>query len=866
MKPQMITIYAAATLLICSCAQMQLTSENEHLSAASSGQIPLNNNEKVTRVNVDPNFEFDTKREYQPISVDISKVKKLTPWEFHPDSPRYLKHRSTKGGESFFTEEQRQALLEQSYALKPDSSIQIATDKSGTLAPGSLSAFDSMDFTETNGYTPPDLELAAGPNHLIAVANSAMEVYNKSGISLVGSLALNSLFSGTVCGDTANFLAAFDPNVLYDEAYDRFIIGVDQVDGSSSNHYCVAVSQTNDPTTTWNVYSFNTLSGGAWMDYPHAGVGDDAIYMGGNMFGAGFTGGRVWAFDKQAMYAGLPATAASVVMPSGLNTPQPINLHGFNQGTWPVGDPHYIMMSNGFVTSSITVLSWDNPFNGTNGVLSNLGSITLGTAALPVASQQSGAGNFATHQDSRVLDFEYRNGYGWTNHTTACNPGGGTVNCLRWAQIDLSSITLGPAGTGTFGSDGDYRIYPDLAVNHCNDMSIGYTHTSSTTFPSIRYTGRESGDAANILQAENTLINATVPYTASSSRWGDYTGMTIDPDGETFWYLGQYSKVIGGGNNWGSHIGSFSYGSCNVAVPPAADAYIRDLPADNGYEPDPVPGNMWTSSGIWNSLDNAASGGHQNPEFGQVNHMFAQLINNGPNQTPTDINGRVHFYYANAATGLSWDVDWTEFGSVSVSSLPAWGFANVSAPFDPPGTGHYCIVARWVSDQDPMTFAEGSSINTNTRNNNNIAWRNMNVVNEVLLPEGVINEVIVRNISKNDGFVGLGVLDYSERAFLEFGTVTLRLEDKLLERWLQNGAQGEGIAFDEKTRDIVIKSPQARLYQITLGPREEFKAKLIFKAPEPTGQKFHVSLTQFDAQDKPVGGVDYQIQRVEQGK
>ena len=704
-------------------------------------------------------------------------------------------------GESLFSDEVRKQLLKDAYALPVDKSIQTPNNKRNPfspLAPSPLTAFDSMDETETNGYTPPDPELAVGENHIVAVANSAMEIYNKSGTSLVGPLALTSLFAGTVCGDTGNFLAAFDPNALYDEEYDRFVIGVDQKDGSSSNHYCVAVSQTNDPTTSWYIYEFDTLSGGLWMDYPHAGIGDDAIYMGGNMFSSWFQGGRIWAFDKRLMYAGLPTQVASVATPSGLNTPQPINLHGFKQGTWPSGQPHYIVMSNGFTTTSISTLSWTDPFNGSNGTLTNLGSISLGTTGSPVSSEQSGAGNFASYLDARVLDFEYRNGYGWTTHTVACNPGSGTVNCIRWAQIDLSSNTLGPAGTGTFGSNNEYRIYPDLAVNHCNDMSVGYTHSSSSTFPSIRVNGRQSTDAANTLQSETTLINASVPYTASSSRWGDLYRNDDRPRWRNVLVFGQYSKSIAGGNNWGLHIGSFNYSDCDASDSTAADAYIRDLPADVGHEPDPVPGNMWTSPEIWNSLDTNPGGGHENPEFGQTNFVFVRLINAGPNQTPANISGRIHLYYAHASTGLDWDSDWTEFGTIPVNNLAAWNSIEDYAPFNPPGTGHYCIVARFVSDQDPMTFAEGVSINTNTRNNNNIAWRNMNIVNDVMLPEGVSNEVIVRNISREFDRLHLGVIDFSKETFLQFGNITLFLEDELLERWFEGGAKSEGIYFDEK--------------------------------------------------------------------
>ena len=59
-----------------------------------------------------------------------------------------------------------------------------------------------------------------------------------------------------------------------------------------------------------------------------------------------------------------------------------------------------------------------------------------------------------------------------------------------------------------------------------------------------------------------------ITYTAFDSaprRWGDYTGMTIDPDGLTFWYLGEYSKDTGTTNGrWGTWINSFTFPSCGL--------------------------------------------------------------------------------------------------------------------------------------------------------------------------------------------------------------------------------------------------------------------------------------------------------------
>ena len=60
--------------------------------------------------------------------------------------------------------------------------------------------FDSMDYTECcggGGNVPPDPELTVGPNHIIAVVNVALEIYDKSGNSLVGPTTFDSFMSAS---------------------------------------------------------------------------------------------------------------------------------------------------------------------------------------------------------------------------------------------------------------------------------------------------------------------------------------------------------------------------------------------------------------------------------------------------------------------------------------------------------------------------------------------------------------------------------------------------------------------------------------------------------------------------------------------
>lgn len=462
------------------------------------------------------------------------------------------------------SEAEAEVLRAQALLLPPNANIQ-TTEAVRPLAPTPLTSFESLLAGDNVGGTsvPPDPELSAGPDHLIAVVNTAFEIYDKSsGTTLVGPSDLDTLF-GPLSGCTG----LFDPTTNYDEETGRFIIGAD--DG---NAYCIAVTQTADPTGVWNLYRVPTLVSGATLfDYPHSGVGPVGYFFGSNQFAGGFVEGRIWAMDKHDLYAG-NANPGCVSHSTGQDsTPWPADYHG----PFPSTDKQYFM-TEVYDGANHTVWEWTDPFGADNLVRAgdvNLNTATGVTAGFPVDAPQMGGG-FLQANDWRGQSTFYRNGRLWmTNQTISCNPGSGTVDCVRWAEIDPDGG--GPSvpavvQAGVFASNGEYRTFASLAVDACDNMAIGYSKTSTSIFPGTFVNGRLAGDTPGTLQTEITLKAGETNYSAfdgSPYRWGDYTGMTIDPDGERFWYLGEYSESASGSGSadWGNYIGSFTFG-CDAQV------------------------------------------------------------------------------------------------------------------------------------------------------------------------------------------------------------------------------------------------------------------------------------------------------------
>jgi len=120
------------------------------------------------------------------------------------------------------------------------------------------------------------------------------------------------------------------------------------------------------------------------------------------------------------------------------------------------------------------------------------------------------------------------------------------------------------------------RFMPSLALDRAGNMAMGYSTsvttaspvtvpgTVTTGFPSIAYAGRLAGDPVNTFSKSEQLFFAGTASQTGINRWGDYSGMTLDPDGCTFWYTSEYANPADQTFNhrWLTKFGSFRYTEC----------------------------------------------------------------------------------------------------------------------------------------------------------------------------------------------------------------------------------------------------------------------------------------------------------------
>jgi subtilisin-like proprotein convertase family protein len=153
---------------------------------------------------------------------------------------------------------------------------------------------------------------------------------------------------------------------------------------------------------------------------------------------------------------------------------------------------------------------------------------------------------------------------------------------------------------GTLSSSGNYRSFPAIAPNACGDLAVGYTRMNTSSFPSVYIAGREAGDPAGQLKNETLVHAGEATYTAYDTaprRWGDYTGMGIDPDGVTFWYVGEYSRNQATAR-WSTWISAATFPGCSVGPTPTPGPTAT---ATNTPLPTNTPGP--TSCTVYNSTD-----------------------------------------------------------------------------------------------------------------------------------------------------------------------------------------------------------------------------------------------------------------------
>jgi hypothetical protein len=482
----------------------------------------------------------------------------------------------------------------------PDSVLQGPAQTTLSFALSALSTNSGLNILGVgNGFTGyttsqavvPDSNVAVGPTQFVQFVNRSFAVFDKStGAKAYGPASGNTLWQalGAPCDAQTNS----DEIVQFDKVAGVWVMLMPA--WTNPDQLCVAVSNTADAAnTTWNLYVY-PVPADLFDDYPKLAVWPDSYYVSYNQGDDNvFVGAAACALDRGAMLTGAaaPTMQCFTNIPTSYGALLPGDLDGATPP--PAGSPEYFLNFDGN-DASLDLwqfhVDWTTPANSWFGSSSTDSSPTN----IPVAAFTEACGETATellyttgacipqigttqkldsYGDRLMYRLAYRNfgignGNGGyedlvVNHTVTLGTSSSQTG-VRWYELQNPGTGFGLYQQGTYAPDSSYRWMGSIAMDHNGDIALGYSVSSATMSPSIRYTGRVPGDALGTMESEIDILSAASVAHGSqttSYRWADYSGMSIDPtDDCTFFYTTEYIPTTG--SSWSTRIASFSFQSC----------------------------------------------------------------------------------------------------------------------------------------------------------------------------------------------------------------------------------------------------------------------------------------------------------------
>jgi hypothetical protein len=319
------------------------------------------------------------------------------------------------------------------------------------------------------------------------------------------------------------------------------------------------------------------------------------------------------------------------------------------------------------------------------------------------------------------------------------------------------------------------------------------------------------------------------------------------------------------------------------------DLYIKDSAEDFGEEPNVVSPFTWSSPDIWVRHQQDYNPEHQNPEYHptQPNYIHIKIGNKGcGTSSGTD---QLKVYWSKAATSLGWDFHWVGntfvngasmgdlIGTFTIPPIESNKEIVLAVPWIVPNgvdyqdinsdPWHFCLLSRIISNDDPMTFPEIEWLGVNVPNNNNIAQKNVTVVDidTATLGDPIGGVVAVGNVFSEIKTYSLNLIPDSKeigKKIFEEAEVSIKLDETLMRAWSDGGKIGNDIRLVSDNK-IIVTGHNARLDNIRFNPNEigTLNLEFNFLIKEITSKDhftYHV-IQKENLTEKIIGGETYEI-------
>ena len=447
-------------------------------------------------------------------------------------------------------------------------------EPSSAPSPSLANNFNAVD--DNNLFIPPDTEGAPGLDKLVVTVNGTVRIQQKSDGTVLSSVLLNTFF-----GAIPSVGTVFDPHVLYDPYAGRWIVVA--VSDSTPAKVLLAVSQSSDPSGSWNEYSVDSdPTNQAWADYPTVGFNKNWIVVSVNMFvGNSFVRTQTYAFDKGKAYAGAGAGGGAYQLFTRLYatdedfTLAPAATYDSNaddlyltedyDGTGAFSTLPLRLFKLGGPVGSATLTRLSDPSGPALTTLGHWSDVSSGSVGFAL---QFGSNKPIDTGDARLTQCVYRNSAVWCTNAVFLPLSSPSRSAVQWYEIDPATSRVLQAGrisddSGT--STRKFFAYPSIAVNKYNDALLGFSRFASDQYAGADYAFRACGDPANTFRDEAQYMSGAgsyfKTYSGTVNRWGDYSGTWVDPSDDTsMWTIQEYAKAppSPNGGTWGTWWGALA--------------------------------------------------------------------------------------------------------------------------------------------------------------------------------------------------------------------------------------------------------------------------------------------------------------------
>jgi hypothetical protein len=434
--------------------------------------------------------------------------------------------------------------------------------------------------TATDGE-PPDPFVAAGPDHVIQVVNTAVMITDRSNDNIV----VRDLFDLFGLGEfyPLHDVAYFDPRVIYDSLHARWIVTEASFDcrtagppTTGTGYIDIAISDGPDPGVGWSIWSLPYVD--ELPDYPGLGTSTDKVVVSANVFP--LVNGGPMGCDASNSYQGAEMDVMAWSELTGTGDLFYTSTFSNQFFSWrpalqtPATSATVFAVAERFDEDVEYARITGNPAGGaaTTVTIANLTNVISGFLGVP-QPQQPGPDEISNAVDQRPTDAVWKNNKLAFVSTYPCDAPDGIAedrDCVRVSELSTAT----PASPT--------RIQDFLIAQNAHDLfmgGIGYalnddlhvawtrSGTAAGHYPTS-YAAYQAADAPNNTISNRAIVAAgTAPY--NGNRWGDYVGVAQDPQvPNAVWDGNQYAGGPGF-NNWATEITQLQTGgSSYVPIPP----------------------------------------------------------------------------------------------------------------------------------------------------------------------------------------------------------------------------------------------------------------------------------------------------------